>query len=87
MLAFDVRQHPLTFGMVFDRLAGDAGQIINLFDCPALRSGAGAGALQMVLGAIALGLFVAADTNPDANFFGRRWQGMVFLHTLLHGKE
>jgi len=37
-----------------------------------------------MFGAVTFGLVFGADTNPDANRF---IQGMVVLHTLLHGKE
>ena len=87
MFSFDVRQHPLAFGMVCDGLARDAGQIVNLFDSPALRNGAGAGALQVMLGTIAFGLFVAADPNPDANIFWRNNFVLFILHSTTSGKE
>ena len=63
----DVGEHPLGFRMVNHRLARHNGQVVELFDCPAVESGVLAGAFLVMLRALALGLILGRDPNLDAN--------------------
>lgn len=56
MAAADVRKHPLGFGVLHYRFAGDAGKVIDFLDRPAIPFSVFACALFMMLWAFALGL-------------------------------
>jgi hypothetical protein len=48
-----------------DRLAGDAGQVVQGHDFPSADLGVGPGAVLVVLGTLALGLVFGRDPDPD----------------------
>jgi hypothetical protein len=68
----DVVEHPLSFWLTQDRLAAHRFQVGDLPDVSRLGFRAVAGALLMVLRALAFGLVFGGDTNPDADVFGLR---------------
>ena len=68
----DVLEHPLGLGMSHHRLPAHCFEVVDLADIPALRLGVGPGALLVVLRALASGLVLGRDADPDADGLGRR---------------
>ena len=66
--ALHIGEHPFGFRMVFDGFAGNTGQVIHFLDRPAAHGGVGLRAFKVMRGALALGLVLARNANPDADF-------------------
>lgn len=73
-----VAEHPLGLGMTHDRFPAHRFEVVDLDDLPTLRLGIEACAPLMVLGALAPGLILSRDADPDARSL---W---LFLPRLTH---
>lgn len=73
--ALNVLEHPLGFGVLDNRLTGNALQVIDLDHGPASGFGVMAGAEFVMLRAFAARLILGRDANPDADAFGGRRLG------------
>lgn len=80
---FNVGEHPFRFRMFEHRFSADAFKVVHLDDVPTLRFGIVSGAFFMVLRALAAGLILGRDANPDAD---RSRSGFPLWFILLSGK-
>ena len=62
-----MREHALRLRVPDDGLPAHGLEVIRLADLPAFGLGVGARALLVVLGALALGLILSRNTDPDAD--------------------
>ena len=67
--ALHVLHHALGLGVLHDGLAALPGEVIHFLDLPPTAFGIAAGAFFVVFGAVALGLILGADANPDTDRF------------------
>jgi hypothetical protein len=66
-MGLHILHHPPRFGVGHDRFARDAGQVIEGHHIPAADLGVGAGAVLVVLWALAPRLVLGRDPDPDRN--------------------
>jgi hypothetical protein len=74
-----VFHHPARLGVRHDGLPGDAGEVIEGHDLPALDIGVGSRPVLVVLGAFALGLVFGRDPDPDRDPLQFRLIGLLYL--------
>ena len=78
MAALHVCEHSLGLGIFLHRLAAHPGEVIDFAHVEALRLRVKFGAFKVMLGAVAVGLVLGGDANPNADWMARRKFGRNF---------